>query len=178
MKSITVIVIGFILASVLVIWPTESIQDITTGLGLILGGMLMAWLGVRSRKGTRKDCGDNIRQYTATTMMKVVAIDESIHEMWETQDDGSDQLRRERMYLPTYEYTVNGETYHYYSRQSLSSKRELGRQVVGYYDPNHPKCITEDKPRNPIFTGFGCFIFAAFMLYFGIMTFTGQVSAF
>ena len=79
-------------------------------------------------------------------------------------------------YLPTYEYTVNGTTYRYSSRQSLSGKRDLGRQVVGYYDPAKPECITENRPRKPVFGGAYCFLWAAFLLFFGIMTFTGQVS--
>ena len=54
--------------------------------------------------------------------------------------------------------------------------RELGRQVVGYYDPKQPDRITEDRPRKPVFGGFLFFVFAVFLLWFGIMTFTGQVS--
>lgn len=75
-------------------------------------------------------------------MMKVVEIKESVLEMWVHQEDGSDQLIRETVYLPTYEYTVNGRTYQYSSRQSLSGRWELGRQVVGYYDPRQPDRIT------------------------------------
>ena len=58
----------------------------------------------------------------------------------------------------------------------LSGKRDLGRQVVGYYDPAKPECITENRPRKPAFGGAYCFLWAAFLLFFGIMTFTGQVS--
>lgn len=108
--------------------------------------------------------------------MKVVWIEESVVERWEHQEDGSDRPRRETYYLPTYEYTVNGTTYRYSSHQSLSGKRDLGRQVVGYYDPAKPECITENRPRKPVFGGAYCFLWAAFLLFFGIMTFTGQVS--
>ena len=117
-----------------------------------------------------------MRRYTGTTMMKVVWIEESVDERWEQQEDGSEQLRRETVYLPTYEYTVNGRAYRYASRQTLSSKRELGRQVVGYYDPNRPDCITENKPRKPVLGGMGFFLFAAFLLWFGIMSFAGMLS--
>ncbi|MCI6383828.1 MAG: DUF3592 domain-containing protein [Subdoligranulum variabile] len=117
-----------------------------------------------------------MRRYTGTTMMKVVWVEESVDERWEQQEDGSEQLRRETVYLPTYEYTVNGRTYRYASRQTLSSKRELGRQVVGYYDPNRPDRITENKPRKPVFGGTGFFLFAAFLLWFGIMSFAGMLS--
>ena len=47
--------------------------------------------------------------------MKVVWIEESVVERWEHQENGSDRLRRETYYLPTYEYTVNGTTYRYSS---------------------------------------------------------------
>ncbi len=176
MKSIKVIVIVFILAVALVAWPAEYTRNITAGIGFILGAVLVAWLGVRQRKGARKEYEDDVRRYTGTTMMKVVWIEESVDERWEHQEDGSDQLRRETDYLPTYEYTVNGRTYRYSSRQSLSGKRDLGRQVVGYYDPKQPDRITENRPRKPVFGGFLFFALAAFLLWFGIMTFTGQVA--
>ena len=176
MKSIKVIVIGLILAIALVACPIEDTRDITAGIGFILGAVLAAWLGVRQRKGARKGYEDAVRRYTGATMMKVVGIEESVDERWEPQEDGSDRLRRETFYLPTYEYTVNGRTYQYVSRQSLSGKRDLGRQVVGYYDPDRPELITENRPRKPVFGGALLFALAAFLLWFGIMTFTGQVS--
>ena len=77
---------------------------------------------------------------------------------------------------PTYEYTVSGKTYRYASRQTVSGKRELGRQVVGYYDPTRPDCITENKPRKPVLGGMCFFMFAAFLLWFGIMSFAGMLS--
>ena len=176
MKSIKVIVIGFIVAVALVAWPVEYTRDITAGIGFILGAVLVAWLGVRQRKGARKEYEDDVRRYTGTTMMKVVWIEESIDERWEPQEDGSNRLRRETDYLPTYEYTANGRTYRYASRQTLSRKRELGRQVVGYYDPAKPECITENRPRKPVLGGFLFFFGALILLFFGIMTFAGQVT--
>lgn len=146
MKSIKVIVIGFILAIALVVWPVEYMQYITVGIGFLLAAVLMAWLGVHRRKSAQKEYEDDVRRYTGTTMMKVVWIEESADERWEHQKDGSDRLRRETVYLPTYEYAVNGRTYQYASRQALSSKRDLGRQVVGYYDPDRPDHITENRP--------------------------------
>lgn len=127
--------------------------NITAGLVLILMAVLAAWLGVRHRRNTQKAYEYDVRRYTASTMMKVVQIDEPVLEIWEHQDDGSDQLSRVPTYLPAYEYTVNGRTCQYHSRQSLSGKRDLGRQVVGYYDPAHPNCITENRPRKPVFGG-------------------------
>ena len=41
--------------------------------------------------------------------MKVVDVEESEFESWENQPDGSSRLRREKIYLPTYEYAVNGK---------------------------------------------------------------------
>lgn len=158
------------------LWPVEYTRNITAGTGFLLGGVLAAWLGIRRRKGARKEYEDDVRRYTGTTMMKVVWIEDSVVERWEHQEDGSDRLRRETYYLPTYEYTVNGTTYRYSSRQSLSGKRDLGRQVVGYYDPAKPECITENRPRKPVFGGAYCFLWTAFLLFFGIMTFTGQVA--
>ncbi len=109
-------------------------------------------------------------------MMKIVRIEESVEERWEHQEDGSDQLRRETVYLPTYEYAVNGRTYQYTSRQGLSRKRDLGRQVVGYYDPDQPDHITENRPRKPVLGGFLFFFGALILLFFGIMSFTGQAA--
>ena len=176
MKGIKVIVIGFILAVALVAWPAGYMQHITAGIGFLLAAVLMAWLGVHRRKSAQKEYEDDVRRYTGTTMMTVVWIEESADERWEHQKDGSDRLRRETVYLPTYEYAVNGRTYQYASRQALSSKRDLGRQVVGYYDPDRPDHIKENRPRKPVLGGFLFFFGALILLFFGIMTFTGQVA--
>ena len=95
----------------------------------------------------------------------------------DTNDDG-DEVRF-ALYDAGEELTASGFIQFvpdYSSRQSLSGKRDLGRQVVGYYDPAKPECITENRPRKPVFGGAYCFLWAAFLLFFGIMTFTGQVS--
>ena len=176
MKSIKVIVIGFILAIALVALPAGYMQYITAGIGFLLAAVLMAWFGVRRRKSAQKEYEDDMRRYTAHTMMKIVRIEESVEERWEHQEDGSDQLRRETVYLPTYEYAVNGRTYQYTSRQGLSRKRDLGRQVVGYYDPDQPDHITENRPRKPVLGGFLFFFGALILLFFGIMSFTGQAA--
>ena len=176
MKSIKVIVIVFILAVALVAWPAGYMQYITAGIGFLLAAVLMAWLGVRRRKSAQKEYEDDVRRYTGTTMMKVVWIEESADERWEHQKDGSDRLRRETVYLPTYEYTVNGRTYRYLSRQTVSGRWELGRQVSGYYDPKQPDRITENRPRRPFLAGTVFFVFAALLFWLGIMTFAGQVT--
>ena len=125
---------------------------------------------------TYKDPDSNKSDAASTTYTYTVWIEESVNERWEQQEDGSEQLRRETVYLPTYEYTVNGKTYRYASRQTVSGKRELGRQVVGYYDPTRPDRITENKPRKPVLGGMCFFMFAAFLLWFGIMSFAGMLS--
>ena len=148
MKSIKVIVVGFTLAVALVAWPAGYMQYITAGIGFLLADVLMAWLGVHRRKSAQKEYEDDVRRYTGTTMMKVVWIEESADERWEHQKDGSDRLRRETVYLPTYEYAVNGRTYQYASRQALSSKRDLGRQVVAITIPIGPTTLRKTAPEN------------------------------
>ena len=176
MKKNRILIINIVLAIAFVACPIESTRNITAGIGFILGAVSAAWLGVRQRKGAQQEYADTVRRYTGTTMMKVVWIEESADERWAHQKDGSDRLRRETYYLPTYEYTVNGTTYRYSSRQSLSGKRDLGRQVMGYYDPAKPERITENRPRKPVLGGFLFFFGALILLFFGIMTFTGNIT--
>ena len=176
MKKNRILIISIGLAIALVACPIESTRNITAGIGFILGAFSVAWLGVRQRRGARNEYEDAVRRYTGTTMMKVVWIEESVDERWEHQEDGSDRLRRETVYIPTYEYTVNGRTYRYLSRQTLSGRWELGRQVPGYYDPKQPDRITENRPRRPFLAGTVFFVFAALLFWFGIMTFAGQVT--
>ena len=169
MKSIKVIVIGFILAIALVAWPVEYTRNITAGTGFLLGGVLAAWLGIRRRKGARKEYEDDVRRYTGTTMMKVVWIEESVVERWEHQEDGSDRPRRETYYLPTYEYTVNGEVYHYTSRHGSDTVQKPGMQRTGYYEPSNPKNITEYHPQKPVLGGVLFFIPGVVLLIFGVV---------
>ena len=169
MKSIKVIVIGFILAIALVAWPVEYTRNITAGTGFLLGGVLAAWLGIHRRKGARKEYEDDVRRYTGTTMMKVVWIEESVVERWEHQEDGSDRPRRETYYLPTYEYTVNGEVYHYTSRHGSDTVQKPGMQRTGYYEPSNPKNITEYQPPKPVLGGVLFFISGVVLLIFGVV---------
>lgn len=69
MKSIKVIVIGFILAMALVAWPVEYTRNITAGTGFLLGGVLAAWLGIRRRKGARKEYEDDVQRYEPATSL-------------------------------------------------------------------------------------------------------------
>lgn len=148
--------------------------NIMWGIVFLLAGVVLVWLGIQQRKRAQRDYEDDVRRYTASTVMTVVHLDESVLETWEDRDDGGRELRRETVYQPTYEYTVDGKTYRYASRQCVSS-RDMGRQVTGYYDPADPSCITENRPRKPILGGFFFFAFAAFLLFFAYWSFTGEL---
>ena len=78
------------------------------------------------------------------------------------------------LWYETRKYSVNGKTYRYSSRQSVSSKRDVGKQVFGYYKPDRPDLITENRPRKPVFGGFLYFYGTVICLFFGIMSFTGM----
>lgn len=99
--------------------------NIMWGIVFLLAGVVLVWLGIRQRKRAQRDYEDDVRRYTASTVMTVVHLDESVLETWEDRDDGGRELRRETVYQPTYEYTVDGKTYRYASRQCVSS-RDMG----------------------------------------------------
>ena len=139
-------------------------EQIIWGAAFLLAAVLLVWLGVRHRKNAQKSYEDDVRRYTAATVMTVVHLSESVLETWEDRDDGSRELRRETVYTPTYEYTVDGKTYTYSSRQDWGSPKGVGRQKTGWYDPKRPDLIREDKPRKPILGGGLFFLFAAFCL--------------
>lgn len=129
-----------------------------------LVGALMVWLGLRSRKSAIQGYEDDKQRYTATATMTVTDIRKEDVERWEDQEDGSSRLMRYVVYLPTYEYTVDGKTYTYSSNQDWGSSKGVGRQKTGYYDPKRPDLIREDKPRKPLIGGGIFFVFAAFCL--------------
>ena len=174
MKRVKILVCGFSLAIALVAWPFPYIVDITSGLGFSIAAVLLGWFGILERRGAKDGYKRDVRLYSASTMMKVVHVEESEYDRWEDQPDGSSKLRREKAYLPTYEYSVNGITYRYLSFQSVSGKRDVGKQVVGYYMPDRTDLITENRPRKPVFGGFLYFYGAVICLFFGIETFTGM----
>ena len=129
MKRVKILVCGFSLAIALVALPFPYIDDITSGLGFSIAAVLLAWFGILERRGEKDGYNRDVRLYSASTMMKVVHVEESEYDRWEDQPGGSSKLRREKAYLPTYEYSVNGKTYRYLSFQSVSSKRDVGKQV-------------------------------------------------
>ena len=99
---------------------------------------LMVWLGLRSRKSAIAGYEDDKQRYTATATMTVTDIRQEDVERWEEQEDGTSRLMRYVVYLPTYEYTVDGKTYTYSSRQDWGSPKGVGRQKTGWYDPKRP----------------------------------------
>ena len=107
MKRVKILVCGFSLAIALVVLPFPYIDDITSGLGFSIAAVLFAWLGILERRGAKNGYKRDVRLYSASTMMKVVHVEESEYDRWEDQPDGSSKLRREKVYLPTYEYSVN-----------------------------------------------------------------------
>lgn len=113
MKRVKILVCGFSLAIALVALPFPYIDDITSGLGCSIAAVLLAWFGILERRGAKDGYKRDVRLYSASTMMKVVHVEESEYDRWEDQPDGSSKLRREKAYLPTYEYSVNGITYRY-----------------------------------------------------------------
>ena len=102
---------------------------------LLLLAALLAFLGVRSRRKAMHAYEDDARRYTGSTTMTVIRVDKTEQERWEEREDGSREVMFDTVYLPTYEYTVNGKTYQYSSRQSSLSVQDVGAQVTGYYDP-------------------------------------------
>ena len=85
-------------------------EQIIWGIAFLLAAVLLVWLGIRRRRNAQKEYEDDVQRYTATTVMTVVHLEESVLETWEDQDDGSRELRRETVYTPSYEYTVGGQT--------------------------------------------------------------------
>lgn len=139
-------------------------ENLTGLLVAALVGALMVWLGFRTRKKAYEKYESDKLQYTASTTMTVIKLDEEELEDWREMDDGSRERISYTVYLPTYEYTVNGRTYTYKSGQSISGSHLMGRQVPGYYDPQHPERITENKPSKPVLGGGLFFLFAALCL--------------
>lgn len=150
-------------------------ENLLYGIGFVLAALLLIWLGIRSRRRAQKGYESDVQKYTASTMMTVVDLQQDTLETWEEQEDGTRVQRYDTVYLPTYEYVVNGKTYRRSSRQSVGPG-DLGRQVPGYYDPQNPEDITENRPRKPVLGGFFFFVFAAFLLFFAVMTLTGEAS--
>ena len=143
---------------------------------LLLLAALLIYLGIRSRKNAYLSYQDDLQRYTAATPMTITSVEKRVTERWEDRDDGNQELVTDIAYLPTYEYSVDGKTYHYPSRQSTFGPKAVGKQVTGYYDPKHPESITENKPQKPVLGGFLFFLLAAFLAVFGLVLLYNYVS--
>ncbi len=136
---------------------------------MLLAAALLLYLGIRSRKSAYQGYQDGLQRYTATTTMTITNVEKRITERWEDRDDGSREIVYDTDYLPTYEYTVDGKTYQYLSRQSTYGPKAVGKQVPGYYDPKNPESITENKPQKPVLGGVLFFLMAAILAVFGLV---------
>lgn len=136
---------------------------------MLLAAALLLYLGIRSRKSAYQGYQDDLLRYTATTTMTITNVEKRITERWEDRDDGSREIVYDTDYLPTYEYTVDGKTYQYLSRQSTYGPKAVGKQVPGYYDPKNPESITENKPQKPVLGGVLFFLMAAILAVFGLV---------
>ncbi len=143
---------------------------------LLLLAALLIYLGIRSRKNAYLSYQDDLQRYTATTPMTIASVEKRVTERWEDRDDGSREIVYDTDYLPTYEYTVDGKTYHYSSRQSTYGPKAVGKQVTGYYDPKNPESITENKPQKPILGGFLFFLLAVILGALGLYLLWSYVS--
>ena len=82
MKRVKILVCGFSLAIALVALPFPYIDDITSGLGFSIAAVLFAWLGILERRGAKNGYKRDVRLYSASTMMKVVHVEESEYDRW------------------------------------------------------------------------------------------------
>lgn len=144
-------------------------EELLWSIMMLLAAALLLYLGIRSRKSAYQGYQDDLLRYTATTTMTITNVEKRITERWEDRDDGSREIVYDTDYLPTYEYTVDGKTYQYLSRQSTYGPKAVGKQVPGYYDPKNPESITENKPQKPVFGGVLFFLMAAILAVFGLV---------
>lgn len=145
------------------------------GLLMIAASILLVWLGIRRRKRAYEEYQTDSRVYTAETPMTIVNLDKRITEVWEDTPDGKRELRYYTEYVPTYEYTVAGTTYHFIGSKVSLTDNGVGSTVTGYYDPRNPNNITEFKPAKPALGGFAYFLGAAALIFFAFVTILGEM---
>ena len=96
MKRVKILVCGFSLAIALVALPFPYIDDITSASASALLQCFFAWLGILERRGAKNGYKRDVRLYSASTMMKVVHVEESEYDRWEDQPDGSSSCAAKR----------------------------------------------------------------------------------
>ena len=143
-------------------------DNVTLAVLLMLAAVLAVWLGIRSRRRAFSQFEEDRKHYTGVTSMEIVDIERSDIQRWEDNDDGSRELRHQNVYLPTYEYTVDGRTYRYSSNHDYGSATGVGRSVPGYYDPADPSVITENAVTKPVLGGFAFFLCAVVMVFIAV----------
>ena len=92
-------------------------------------GLLLVAVGVFHRRSLFRAYTSDRKQYTGTTPMKIIHLEESTMTTWEEQEDGTRRECYSTVHTPTYEYTVDGQTYQYVSRQD--NCRPVGACVTG-----------------------------------------------
>lgn len=127
-------------------------------IGLLLGAILLFWLGTRHRKKVYADYEDDSQKYTATTTMTLIKQTKSETQRWEDKGDGNQELVTDICYLPTYEYTVNGEVYHYTSRHGSDTVQKPGMQRTGYYENRPIPKISQNISRKNRYLGVSSFL--------------------
>lgn len=122
-------------------------ENLLYGIGFALAALLLIWLGIRSRRSAQKGYESDVQRYTASTMMTVVDLQQDTLETWEEQEDGTRVQRYDTVYLPTYEYVVDGKTYRRSSRQSVGPGTWGGR-CRGITIPRTPRISRRTGPES------------------------------
>ena len=116
---------------------------------------LVPFLMTRSRK-------KKMREYTLTAEATVIDMTSERHRV--THSGG--HSRTAPMWFPTYQYTVNGQTFTHHSHVGTSEKHfEIGDRMKILVDPdNYEKYILADSPAFRLATGILWAIFAFFFI--------------
>lgn len=147
----------------------DDMYQFIYALVMIIVAVLLIWLGRYRRKKACENFEQDSQKYRGVTTMTVIRVDKVEDEVWEDREDGNKVQMPVTYYCPTYEYTVDGKTYQYFSRQSTQGTRQVGSQIPGYYDPANPQDITENRIRKPALAGGIFFVLAAVLIVFAVI---------
>ena len=115
-------------------------------------GLLLITAGVFHRRNLFRAYEGDRKRYTGTTPMKIVHIEKSTMPTWEEQEDGTRLEGCTTVHLPTYEYTVDGKTYRYASRQDTC--RPVGPASPAITTPTTPSSSRRTPSVPPISPAF------------------------